>query len=92
VAPSNLGAPSVAATSVRLTWTDNSNNELSFAVERSTSSNFANPVRLVTLNANTTTFTDAPVVARTTYYYRVIATNAAGSSASGVIRVTTPRR
>lgn len=88
----DLAAVAVAAGSVGLAWTDRSANETSFAVERSLSSTFSNPLRLAVLVPNSTSFTDATVSPRTTYFYRVIAANASGSSASGVLRVTTPRR
>lgn len=91
-APSNLAATLVQASAVTLSWRDNSSNETNFIVERSASSNFASPVSLATLGANTTTFTDRTVAGRTTYYYRVTSRNANGSAASSILPVTTPRR
>lgn len=65
---------------ITLAWTDNSDNEQSFLVERSTSvdSGFA---QIGTTGANATVFADATPVRRTTYYYRVRAANSAGKSA-----------
>lgn len=91
-APSNLGANLIAARSIGLVWRDNSTNETSFVVERSTSSSFANPVTVATLPANATTFTNGGLQPRTTYFYRVRAANSAGSSLSNVFSVTTLRR
>lgn len=91
-AASGLAATAVTATSVQLNWRDNSGNETSFIVERSTASTFSNVTTVATLAANTTTFTDRTVAARSTYFYRVRASNAGGSSVSGSVSVTTPRR
>jgi len=89
--PSGLTATAQSATSVLLNWTDNSNNETGFTIQRSTSTTFpANPTSF-TVAANVTTFTDTTAVQLTTYYYRVRAFNAAGPSAwSNVANATTP--
>ena len=65
---------------VTLSWRDNSGNETGFVVERSTfvDSGFA---PLATLGANATTYTDAAVVRKQTYYYRVVAVNGSARSA-----------
>jgi FtsP/CotA-like multicopper oxidase with cupredoxin domain len=90
-APTLKSAPAPLAGKITLTWNDptpvallttlgNKANEIGFTVQRSTQSNFNNPV---TFNApaNSTGFVDTTVVAGTRYYYRVNAYNAAGSSA-----------
>jgi hypothetical protein len=60
------------------TWTDNSNNETSFVIERSLDGvNFS--VNSST-TANLTTSFDFSVATGTTYYYRVKAVNSGGSS------------
>ena len=59
---------------VALAWADNSNNEQSFVVERSTSV-AGGFVELKTTGANTKTFTDQTVIRKATYYYRVRAVN-----------------
>ncbi|WP_051295929.1 extracellular catalytic domain type 1 short-chain-length polyhydroxyalkanoate depolymerase [Eisenibacter elegans] len=78
--PSNLAAAAVSASQINLTWADNSNNEDNFVLERSTSATtgFA---AIATLPANTTSFSNTGLNANTTYYYRVRAANAGGSSA-----------
>ncbi len=77
-APSNLSAVAQGQTIV-LNWIDNSNNETGLDLQRSLSpgSGF---VSIANLGANTTTFTDQGLVASTTYYYRLRATNADGNS------------
>lgn len=90
-APTSLAAPLVSARSVRLTWRDNSSNETSFRLERASTSTFSDVVVRAELPANTASFTDETRPG-TTYYYRVRAANAAGSSVSNALRVVTPRR
>lgn len=89
-APSNLTATATAANSVTLRWSDRSNNETGFYVERRTGNN--GPfTRIATVNANATTYTDATTVRNTRYQYRVLAFNSAGvSAASRNVTVTTP--
>ncbi len=65
---------------VSLAWADNSNNEEFYVVERRTGT--AAWVVVATLNRNTTNYTDSAVAARTTYSYRVSASNFAGNSAA----------
>lgn len=79
-APSNLLATAITSGAVRLTWNDNSNNELSFKVKRSTT--FAGPFTALSpnSNANETSFTDSGLNPSTTYYYQVVAANANGES------------
>src|SRR5262249_59891575 len=76
-APSSLGASAVRG-AVNLTWSDLSNNEAGFQIERKTGNGAWQ--LLTTLAANTVAFTDTTVVARTKYSYRVRAFNAAGAS------------
>ncbi|MBX7183433.1 MAG: T9SS type A sorting domain-containing protein, partial [Bacteroidia bacterium] len=64
---------------VQLTWTDNSNNETGFIIQRSVanSSSYSN---LDTVAANVTTFDDYAIASFTDYYYKVIAFNTSGNS------------
>jgi hypothetical protein len=95
-APSNLAGSAVRITGsttndrVTLTWTDNSNNETSFQIQRARNNTFTSAVSTSTVGANVTTF--GQNVSRSfDYYYRVRARNAFGNSPwSNVVFVTTP--
>jgi hypothetical protein len=78
-APSGLTATLSGTSTIILRWTDRSNNETGFYVERSI--NNSTWLRIATLVANTTTNTDSGLGRRTTYYYRVQAYNSSGASA-----------
>lgn len=69
-----------SAAQLTLSWTDASDNEDGFGVERKTgtSGTFA---RVASLSSNVSTYTDANLASSTTYCYRVNAFNTAGSSA-----------
>lgn len=87
--PSGLNANPVAFNQVDLTWTDGTENETGFTVERSLdNSNWGQPV--ADLPAGSTSFTDTGLSAETTYYYRVQAYNANGLSAYTTANATTP--
>ena len=77
--PSDLTATAVSFKRIDLTWSDNSNNEKSFEVYRST-----NPleefVTIGVLPANSTSFADTLAEPSTTYYYKIRATNQYGES------------
>ncbi len=88
-APTAASATANAANSVTVNWTDASNNETGFRIERKTGAGAFQPVGNV--SANVATYTDNTVSASTSYTYRVIAINASGdSSASNDANVTTP--
>jgi pectate lyase len=77
-APSSLTATAASSSQINLSWTDNSNNEAGFRIERSSGgSAFA---EVGTVGANVTSFQNTGLAASTSYTYRVIATNSAGSS------------
>jgi FtsP/CotA-like multicopper oxidase with cupredoxin domain len=63
---STMNPPTVA-----LAWTDNSNNELGFTIQRATNSGFTLNLTAFTVGPNVTTYSDATVVKGTRYYYRV---------------------
>ncbi|MBU1412687.1 fibronectin type III domain-containing protein [Myxococcota bacterium] len=88
-APTELTATATSPTEVRLAWTDNSDDETGFIVERSLDGvTFA---ELTTPGADATSVNDTGVAPETTYFYRVRATNADGDSDwSNVAEVTTP--
>jgi hypothetical protein len=77
-APANLAAVAVSTTQINLSWSDNSQNETGFKIERSTDNvNFA---QIATTGSNVTTFSNTGLTPSTRYYYRIRATNAAGDS------------
>jgi hypothetical protein len=79
-APSNLVATSAGTSSIKLTWADNSTNETGFVLmQSSTSGGIFN--KLVTIPANTTSYTDVGLGSSATYYYKIQATNAGVNSA-----------
>lgn len=85
--PSALAGEGVSFDQVDLSWTDNSDNETAFVVERSEDNN--NFSEIQTTDADITAFSDTQVAPATTYYYRVKAVNGALESAySNVAEIT----
>ena len=98
IVPSTPPAPPTSLTSaansgaaqIDLSWTDDSTNETSFKIERSTTGSGGPFSALATVVADTTTYADSRLDASTEYCYRVYAANAAGDSAySNVASATT---
>ena len=83
-APSGLTA-TVTVGRVTLLWTDRSANEDGFRVLRCTGGRCTPTTVVATLGANTVTWADTSVQARTNYRYVVQAFNGAGSGSSGVV-------
>jgi len=85
VAPSNVQATAFQFNNnsdrVTVTWTDNSNNETGFRIQRATDTAFTVGLTTSTVNANVTTFTSGNLPRGATYYFRVQAYNASGVSA-----------
>ncbi len=78
-APGSLTAKAVTSTRIDLSWTDRSDNEKGFKIERRTSSGSYSQIAAV--GANATSYTSSGLEPGTRYYYRVCAYNDAGSSA-----------
>jgi FtsP/CotA-like multicopper oxidase with cupredoxin domain len=79
-APFNL-AVTMLGNKAKLTWTDNSITETGFTIQRATNAGFTTNLVTYTVGANTTTFQDPNQLAKkTTYYYRIIATNTVGDA------------
>jgi hypothetical protein len=79
----------ISNTSVNLTWTDNSNNETGFRVQRSlTGTGGWNTV--TTTTANLTTYTVTGLTHNTQYYFRIRANGASGNSANTASVTATP--
>ena len=82
-APTSLSATAASNSSIDLAWTDNASDEDGFNVERSADGTNFNLIG--SLGADITAYSDNGLNASTLYYYRVIAFNSAGSSASSNI-------
>lgn len=92
-APTNLQILSVAANQVQLGWTDASNNEDGFAIERCTGNGCNNFVEINRVGRNTTTYVDGTVAGNTQYRYRLRAFNTVGVSPyTNIVSAKTPRR
>jgi len=88
-APTNLTASASSCSEARLSWTDNSDNEEHFVVERKEEG--GTYAELEMLDPDTTTYTDSSVEGEKLYYYRVKAVNSAGDSGySNEARVSVP--
>ncbi|MCX5860445.1 MAG: fibronectin type III domain-containing protein, partial [Proteobacteria bacterium] len=95
IPPRNLQATAVSSSRVDLGWTDGSNDEEGFKIERKAA---AGSYALInTLSANATSYSDTGLTPSTTYSYRVKASSQAGDSdysnevtATTLSDVTTP--
>ena len=80
VAPSALTATAISSNQINLVWTDNSNDETSFKIERAFTA--SGPwSQAATVGAGATSYSNTSLACDTQYYYRVRATNGAGDSA-----------
>jgi YD repeat-containing protein len=87
-APSNLSATAVSPSQINLAWTDNSNNEDGFRIERAPDG--INWTGIITVGANATAYQNTGLTCGATYYYRVRAFNNVGSSVySSIVNATT---
>lgn len=88
-APTNLYADAPACDQIDLSWTDNSDNEDGFEIERGLDGSNFNPLH--TVGANVNSYNDTGLSEETQYWYRVRAYNDAGSSDySNTASATTP--
>ena len=78
-APSFLIASVVSSSQINLSWTDNSDNETGFKIERKTGIG-GTWTEIDTVGVNVTTYQNTGLTPATTYYYRVRASNAGGDS------------
>lgn len=87
--PSNLQANVLSEKKVKLFWTDNSNNEDGFIVERKREGESWNEIKR--LGVNESSYVDFNLEPGTKYFYRVYAYNSAGNSSySNEIEIKTP--
>ncbi len=78
--PTGLGATAISSSQINLAWTDNSDDETRFTIDRSTNGG-ASFDSLTSVATNTVVFSNTGLVPSTQYCYRVKAANGAGSSA-----------
>jgi|GEM_PF-2500167 len=81
VAPSNVKALAKTNGDIVVSWTDNSNNETAFSIERSEDNVIYNLIQN-NIAANSTNYTDSGLTEGITYTYRVSAINAMGTVAA----------
>jgi hypothetical protein len=93
-APVNLAARAVSASRIDLTWTDTSDNETNFELERCEGRGRCRTFMLIASpGQNIVALSDVGLTANTQYTYRVRAANEAGSSDySNTVREKTLRR
>lgn len=83
-APTGLTLTPLSQTSIRLSWTDTSNNETGFKISR-------NGVELnAAVPPNASSFLDSGLACNTAYTYSILATNGVGDSAPVSESTTTP--
>ena len=73
-APTNLFANTLSQNEIILTWEDESDNEIGFAIERANNSSDGF-TEVTTVGVNITSYTDGGLDANTNYFYRVRALN-----------------
>jgi PKD repeat protein len=79
-APTSLGATTIDAQQLRLSWTDNSTSETDFLVEQCQGSSCTNFAEVAQVAAAVSVYTVTGLAAGTTYRFRVRARNEAGLS------------
>ena len=78
--PTGLSATAASASQIDLGWTDGSNNEDGFKIERCTGASCTSFAQVATVGANVTNWSSTSLAASTSYSYRVRSYNTAGDS------------
>jgi hypothetical protein len=92
-APVNLTAIAVSRGQINLTWSDNSNNEEGFKIERCQGKGCTDFEEISQDRPNAIAFSNTELSRKSKYSYRVRAFNAAGNSAySNIAAAKTPKR
>ncbi|MBN1670861.1 MAG: fibronectin type III domain-containing protein [Kiritimatiellae bacterium] len=87
-APTDVAATAVSSSEIRVSWTDNSDNEESFKLRRGTDGQIFGHAAI--LPADTTAYADSGLAPGTTYYYTVKAEHGTlGDSAYSVVAAAT---
>ena len=91
--PAYFRVQSVGATWIQLAWTDASDNETGFAIERCSKHGCTNFAEITRTEANATVYLDSNLVSNTEYSYRMRAFNSGGMSTyTNVVSAKTLRR
>lgn len=91
-APSNLSSSSVSSSGINLSWTDNSDNESGFRIERASDNGGSAGAfsQIATVQTNMHSYSDTGLNSSTKYYYRVNSYNSSNNSAySNIANATT---
>ncbi len=92
-APAGLTAKAMTKNVINLAWTDSSDNETGFLIERCKGSTCTSFTQVASVGSTMKTYVNSGLAGGTTYRYRIRAYNAAGKSAySNIASATTPRR
>ena len=92
-APTNLAAKTISKSQINLTWTDNSNNESGFRIQRCNGSTCTNFALIASVGAGVQSYSNTGLTANTAYRYRIYAYNSAGNSGySSIVTATTKVR
>jgi len=78
VAPTGLMATATSSSQIELSWSDNSDNETGFKIDRFDADSWVEAGRV---GANISTYIDTGLLSATAYIYRIIAYNGSGNSA-----------
>ena len=81
LAPSGLTATVVSCSQINLSWTDNSNNETGFRIQKSFSNTYPQWIEHDEVGENVESYSHTGLSENTGYYYRVYAYNNTGPSA-----------
>jgi hypothetical protein len=87
--PSGLSATAISDSQIDLTWTDDSNNEAGFKIERCTDPDCNDFTQIATVGVNVTIYSDKGLLPSTTYNYRVSAYNSGGDSDYSDVAIAT---
>ncbi|MBA4146497.1 MAG: hypothetical protein H0X66_00155 [Verrucomicrobia bacterium] len=87
-APTGLSAAAVSTSQINLAWTDTSDVETSFEIERAPAA--SGPwIEIARVAANETTYSDGNLFSASTWFYRVRARNAGGATSYTTIATAT---
>jgi hypothetical protein len=83
VKPENLVAKTISDSQINLSWTDKSNNEQGFKIERSTNNTTFSQIAVAGIDSNN--YPDSGLIPGTRYYYRIKSYNAIGDAGYTIV-------